>query len=173
MPSLYIDTRYKGSHGIGRYATEVVPRIVQSWVPFEPKSSPTAVTGSFSPSRLRLSSDTLLYSPGFGVGISRCRQLPTVYDLTHLRVPTGQRAQLHRVYYDRVLKPLIRRDGHVMTITETSANDIREWLDDDSIAIHNAGALNETVPSCAHQLRKSGQAYDQDCPNFSSSSNIN
>jgi glycosyltransferase involved in cell wall biosynthesis len=134
---LYVDTRWAGQHGIGRYATEVISRLPPGFKRLD-HGSPTSQIDIVNLQRLRVPRDALLYSPGYRTGFARCPQLLTVMDLIHLHPST--RAPRHVVaYYERLIKPAIRRLGHVMTISQTSAEALADWLDDDRVTIHDAG----------------------------------
>ena len=138
---VYVDTRvapYDG--GILRYAREIVSRLDVHWVAFNRPFKPARAIDVINPGRARLPSSALLYSPGYSAGVARCTQLLTLHDLTHLRMQNSKlRQHLHRAYYEGVVKPAVRRAGHVLTVSETTANEIRDWLDDDSVIVHNTG----------------------------------
>lgn len=155
---LYIDTRHHGDHGIGRYSREIISRIHEEWTEFHPRGSATSPTDAVNPARWTLPSTALLYSPGFNVGATQALQVPTLHDLIHLSAPGGRRDKLYRAYYERVLRPVIKRSGRVITVSATSARHIREWLADDSVVIYNAGN------GCSDAFSSSGQAYNLDRP---------
>jgi glycosyltransferase involved in cell wall biosynthesis len=92
-----------------------------------------------NPNRARLPRSALLYSPGYSAGVARCTQLLTIHDLTHLRTQNSRLQNLTRAYYEGVVKPAVRRARHVLTVSDTSANEIRNWLKDDGVTVHNAG----------------------------------
>ena len=157
---VHIDTRYAGNHGIARYAREIIPRLKIEWVAFDRPFRPTTSVDAINPNRARLPRSALLYTPGFGAGIARCTQLLTILDLTHLRAQNFGPRNLYRAYYDAVAKPAIKRAGHVLTISDTSANDIRSWLNDERVAIHNAGI------GCSSAFTREGPACQFDRPYF-------
>ena len=139
MSNLLVDDRYQGNHGIGRYAAEVIPRLTMPWSPLATKGSPLGLRDVLNLERLRAPRNSVIYSPGFGAGPSRARQIVTVHDLTHLHMPRGRRGEAHRVYYDKVLRPIIKSAGHVLTVSPSSARDIQEWLADDTVQVHDGG----------------------------------
>lgn len=63
-------------------------------------------------------------------------QTITVLDLIHLQSPVAAK---YRPYYDLFLKPLLKRNKHVLTISDTSKAHIERWLDDSGVAVINAG----------------------------------
>ena len=161
LSPVYVDTRYSGHHGIARYAREVIPRLNIQWRAFSRPFTPATPMDAINPNRLRLPSSAVLYSPGFSAGFAMCNQLLTVFDLTHLR--KGQsplRWHLNRAYYEGVVKPAIRRAGHVLTASETSANEIRNWLNDEGVSVHNAGV------GCSSAFVREGPSCKFDRPYF-------
>ena len=157
MRDLYVDTRWTGQHGIGRYATEVISRLPPGFGRLD-RGSPTNQADVVNLQRLRLPKDALLYSPGYRTGLSRCPQLLTVMDLIHLHPST--QAPRHVVeYYERLIKPVIRKLGHVMTISQTSADALAEWLNDDRITIHDAGLGCSPVFSPEGPVRVNARPY--------------
>lgn len=137
-PSLKIDTRWDGSHGIGRYAREVVSRLAVPWEHLGAMGSPSSPREAWRRDAGLASSD-VVYSPGYNASrVSRALQLVTVHDLIHMAVG-GPKGALYRVYYDAVVKPIIKRARSVITVSETSASAIRQWVDDDHVEVVNAG----------------------------------
>lgn len=134
LMTLYIDVRHKGTHGIARYASEVTQRLTIEWNEFEPKLSPSSPLDAVSPKRLTLSPLSTLYNPGFNTGPARCRQVLTLHDLIHLD-ESSPRGIARRVYYERVVKPVVIRTGRVFTVSDTSAEEISNWLMNDYVSI--------------------------------------
>lgn len=101
--------------------------------------NPTAVSSALRPGWLRPRKSDLIYSPGFGTGPSRARQLLTVHDLLHLREESvGVRAAAHRQYYERLVRPAAIRAGAVITVSRYSAHALRDWLGP-QVEVHNLG----------------------------------
>lgn len=165
--TVYVDQRYVGRHGIARYAQEVLGRLdlpVQSLPVGKEPTSPAAVTerGWRIPR-----ADDLIYSPGFGAGWAKAPVFLTVHDLIHLQVGAGgAKAVAHRLYYERVVKPTIKRAGHVFTVSETSAEAIRQWLDDEGVEIHNTGN------GCSEAFTTQGPAHRRERPYVLAVSNV-
>ena len=133
-PPVFIDTRWSGQHGIGRYAREVVSRLPDSFRRVESRLSPTSPLDVIFAERLRLSRSALWYSPGFNAGYGKAEQLVTIHDLIHLDSP-GEKSILKSQYYERVVKPQVLKTGMVLTVSDSSAHRIREWLSTDSVDI--------------------------------------
>ncbi|WP_137845674.1 glycosyltransferase family 1 protein [Microbacterium sp. 2FI] len=137
MTGLYVDDRYRGTHGIGRYAHEVLSRLRPEWQPLELDGNPHAPLDAFRPVG-GLGREALVYSPGYGALVRAPRQVLTIHDLIHLRLPWPGRAKF-LAYYGGPVRHAVRKSGLVLTVSETSARDIREWVRDDAVRIVNAG----------------------------------
>jgi len=135
--SLFVDDRYRGDHGIGRYAREVLARLRPEWQPLGLDGSPHRATDVVRrlPEAARRG---VVYSPGYGALIRAERQLVTVHDLIQLRLPSPRRLAF-AAYYGGPVRSVIRRTGAVLTVSETSRRDIQAWLRDDSVRVVNAG----------------------------------
>lgn len=135
---LYVDQRWVGKHGIGRFAAEVLAGISINYKELGAKGSASSPADLINPARTRLGQKDVLYSPGYNAGVSRALQVLTLHDLIHLN-SQGPKAQFRRSYYELVIRPAVRRAGSLLTVSETSAKYIRQWLDDPAIEIVNVG----------------------------------
>lgn len=151
MSGLYVDDRYRGDHGIGRYAQEVLPRLRPEWQPLGLDGSPHAPLDAFR--RLALDRDALVYSPGYGALVAAPRQVLTIHDLIHLRLPWPGRAKF-AAYYAGPVRHAVRKAGVVLTVSETSAREIVEWVRDDAVRVVNAGN------GCSAAFRPDGSATE-------------
>ncbi|NJP30809.1 glycosyltransferase family 4 protein [Micromonospora thermarum] len=134
-----IDTRWIGAHGIGRYAAEVIGRLRVEWEALDAKGNPASPIGVLKRPTTRSGKGIgLLYSPGYMGFRGVTQQIVTVHDLIHLQTRWPQRAR-YLAYYEQFLKPLIRRNGIVLTVSETSRDAIREWIGDPDVDIVNTG----------------------------------
>lgn len=131
--TVLIDKRWSGQHGIGRYAREVYDRLTVD-------SRPLPVTGATASgwSALKQVPRGLIYSPGYGGFVRSDRQVLTIHDLIHLKVAWPGRAK-YLAYYNLVIRPIVRRTGTVVTVSETSRLAVAEWISDDSVDVVNAG----------------------------------
>lgn len=143
---IYVDVRDAGehkrygvNHGIARYAREVIPRLTIPWLPLDGPFRRATPLDAINPRRIALPRSAVLYNPGFNAGLGTCAQLLTLHDLTHLRAPTSRLPWVTRAFYEGVVKPAARQVGHVLTNSETSAADIRDWFGDDRVTVHNTG----------------------------------
>ncbi|WGL52055.1 glycosyltransferase family 1 protein [Nocardioides sp. BP30] len=138
--TLFIDQRYTGNHGIARYAREVLSRFDMPFHRLPVAGSPTSPLAYVARGWRVPRRDDVIYSPGFGTGRSRARQLLTIHDLIHLTHPQpGLAGRAHERYYERLVKPAVARAGHVLTVSQTSATAIREWLSNDQVVVHTTG----------------------------------
>ena len=164
---IYVDVRDAGehkrygiNHGIARYAREIIPRLSIPWLPLEGPFRRATPLDSINPRRIALGRSEVLYNPGFNAGAGRCAQLLTLHDLTHLRAPTSRLPWITRAFYEGVVKPAARHTGHVLTNSDTSADDIREWFGDDRVQVHNTGI------GCSQEFTVEGPAVELERPYF-------
>ncbi|GAA2900006.1 glycosyltransferase [Microbacterium esteraromaticum] len=137
MTELYVDDRYRGAHGIGRYASEVLPRLRPEWRSLGLSGHAHSALDAFR-SLPGVGPGALVYSPGYGALVRAPRQILTVHDLIHLRMPWPGRAKFE-AYYRGPVRHAIRKAGVVLTVSQTSARAIREWIGDDAVEIVDAG----------------------------------
>lgn len=155
------DARWQGRHGIGRYATEVLSRLDVEWSPIGSERSPASPLSALDrPVTVNGARGDLFYSPGYGGLLDRSvPQIVTVHDLIHLQTPWPGRAK-YLAYYNGFLRPLIRRNRVVITVSETSRRAIAEWIDDDRVDIVNAGN------GCSSAFTAEGPVHVEDFPYF-------
>ncbi len=136
MTAIRIDDRYRGAHGIGRYAREVSGRLRVETQPLGLDGSPHAPWDALR-ALPTLGREDVVYSPGYGALLRAPKQILTLHDLIQLRAPWPERAKFV-AYYSAAVRPVVRRAGVVLTVSETSADDLRAWLGD-GIEVVNAG----------------------------------
>ncbi|WP_254359353.1 glycosyltransferase family 4 protein [Microbacterium hominis] len=135
--TILVDDRYRGAHGIGRYAREVLPRLELEWTSLGLDGSPHSPLDAFRSVPATAAGD-LVYSPGYGAFVRAPRQILTIHDLIQTKLPWPGRAKF-LAYYAGPVRTVVRRAGVVLTVSETSAREIREWVRDDAVRIVNAG----------------------------------
>jgi glycosyltransferase involved in cell wall biosynthesis len=125
-----VDGRYRGHHGIARYAAEVVPRLCDRLNADVLRSGSPGNTDFLRLRReLRHHPSALFYSPGFHAAWpTPTRQFITVHDLIHLDVPS-ERTHAKALYYRRVVRPAVRRAGTVFTVSNYSRQRLVDRLD--------------------------------------------
>lgn len=158
LPSLVVDQRWRGQHGIARYSAEVLQRLDLDYVGLESLLSPTSPLDVFSPSRQGLPRGSVIYTPGFNGGFTSAKQILTVHDLIHIQ-DQAEHSLLKKLYYDRIVKPAIVKAGTVFTVSETSAAQIREWVANDSVqvVVTGCGVSPEFQPEGTADTRAAGK----------------
>lgn len=123
---IYVDDRWLGPHGIGRFASEVVRRTgyTPAGVPGKPLSlqDPWRIRA-----RLQRLKPTHYFSPGFNPPIGKpCSFSITLHDLIHLEV-AAERSLAKDFYYKGIIKPALRKADVVFTVSEYSRSKIIDW----------------------------------------------
>lgn len=127
--NLLVDDRWFGATGIGRYAKEILQRAPSACV-IDKLSKTWARKNPVSPILLGLEINRkapgLFWSPGFMPPMN-CKfpYIVTVHDLIHLRY--GSRLQV--IYYNNVIRPLLKNAASILTVSEYSRRDILDWAD--------------------------------------------
>ncbi len=123
---VFVDTRWKQNHGIGRFASEVLNESV--WV---------TVKGGFSdifkpidPVRLFLActkNNDWFVSPSYNAPIFWShKSIITVHDLMHIKY--SEYAGLkNRLYYEFIVKPVCKNSPLVFTVSEFTKQEIVTW----------------------------------------------
>lgn len=154
--TVLVDDRYRGAHGIGRYAAEVLPRLTLPWEPLHLGGTPFSAVDAFRSVGAAAAPDALVYSPGYGALLRARRQLLTLHDLIQLSSP-GLGRWKFAAYYSGPVRDVVRRAGVVLTVSETSARALRSWVHDDDVEIVNAGN------GCSDSFRpRAGELHQSD-----------
>ena len=110
MSAIWVDTRWEGLHGIGRYAREVCTRLTVPWRSLGLDGAPASPAGA-----LAHVPPGLVYSPGYN-GFRRAeRQVLTLHDLIHLETSWPGRMK-YLAYYNAVVKPVVQLLSLPLTI---------------------------------------------------------
>ena len=133
-----IDTSWHGRHGISRFSSEVLRRVHIPRRFVTGGASPASPGDIVAPWRRRLDKHDVVFTPGFNAGLTRARQVLTLHDLIHLE-DDEEGSLAKRAYYERLVRPAVRRAGTVLTVSETSRKAITTWLRDDSVDVVNVG----------------------------------
>lgn len=144
---LLVDDRWYGSTGIGRYAKEILQR-VPAGNTIEQLSKPWAIKNPLSPYLLGLEinriAPDLFWSPGFMPPLnSRFPYIVTVHDLIHLYYG----GKLHAIYYNQIIRPLLKKAALILTVSEYSRRDILNWTGMPSekvVSVYNAASSGYT-----------------------------
>jgi glycosyltransferase involved in cell wall biosynthesis len=133
------DTRWIGSHGIGRFALELRNRLAG----FSPVGIPGKPSDPLDPLKLRKHlmqlRPELYFSPGYNVPLGNpCPFAFCIHDLNHMYVKANS-SLMKRSYYRILVQPAIRRAVAVLTVSEFSRQIICEWADVDPESVVNVG----------------------------------
>lgn len=129
--SLIYDARWIGEHGIGRFAREVRARLPVGTIDV-PGHDPVSVHGLLElEAQTRLlhvpGQDQVFYSPGYAPPVSwRGPLVFTIHDLIHLDV-AAETSRFKTLYYERVVRPAVRRSAAVVTVSEYSRQTVVDW----------------------------------------------
>lgn len=154
------DTRWIGSHGIGRFANEVIARL-DNVSPIGDQVAKLSLRDLWWISQeIKRHQPDVYFSPGFNPPLySRVPFVFTVHDLIHLHVK--EEANLvHQLYYAAVVKPALLKANRVLTVSEYSKQQLLIWqpkLAEDRVVVVGNGVSSEfTVHGERHQP---GYAY--------------
>ena len=135
---IVMDTSFHGRHGISRFSAEVLRRVQIPRRFITSGATPASPADIVASWRRRLGKNEIVFSPGFNAGITRARQVLTLHDLIHLE-NSDEASLAKRAFYERLVRPAVRRAGTVLTVSETSRQAIRAWVRDDDVEIVNVG----------------------------------
>jgi glycosyltransferase involved in cell wall biosynthesis len=148
--SILADTRWVGSHGIGRFAREVTSRLHNvislpsdlAPYPFHRLDIPLI---AWSLHRYR---PGVYFSPGFNPPVwSPVPFVFTIHDLILLEFPE-EASSLMQPYFRWVVKSAARRAYRVLTVSEFSKKEILEWsgLSEEKVVVVGNGVGAEFTP---------------------------
>ena len=138
MKCIY-DSRWVGTHGIGRFATEVLRHInVDEYIGFGRPMSPFDPLGlSFAFRDYQY--DSWFLSPGYNAPLfSKIPYILTIHDINHIDRPENS-SFLKRLYYSTVLKRLCKNSRGILTVSNFSKDRISDWFNISKDKIFNVG----------------------------------
>ena len=146
---LLCDGRWRGSHGIGRFATEALSRLPGARIleggagvflsPLDPFWIDFRIAGE----RPRA-----YFTPGFNPPFfAKVPLVLTLHDLIHLKDPR-EGGRLKGLYYEHVIKPALKRAVRVLTVSEFSKGEILSWakIPEERIAVVGNGVSPAFFP---------------------------
>lgn len=155
---IVVDTRWSGRNGIGRYAKEVTDRLSFGWQAIDSSGNPSSPWDFVTKSvKIGGVNPEGVYSPGYNGFLRNVPQTITLHDLIHLE---GPGAAKYRGYYDLFLKPLIKKNRQVLTVSETSKRHLEKWIDDPNVDVVNAGNGSSSA------FGRVGDAFETSRPYF-------
>lgn len=124
---IYADQRWIGSHGIGRFASNVLPSLPYS--PIALGGHPAAPLDAWRLSRAlrKLTRGDLFFSPGYNAPLF-CPSafVFTIHDLSHVYCAENT-SPLIRLYYGTVAKRACYRAAAILTVSEFTRSQILAW----------------------------------------------
>ncbi|SAL00405.1 glycosyl transferase, group 1 [Caballeronia fortuita] len=126
MEGVIFDGRWKGMHGIGRFATEVSDclRLTQAELRGNPASP---FDWLYLSVKLTSRTKTIFFSPGYSYPLFyRGRGVLVVHDLIHVDVPCSFWF-LKKLYCELILRTVCRRASAVLTVSEFSKRRLAEF----------------------------------------------
>lgn len=127
MNSIWMDGRWVGAHGIGRFAAELAARNGYQRLPLEGRPMAPADPLKLALALRRLDRRGVFFSPGYNAPLwARQPFVFTVHDLNHIDRSENS-SWLKRLYYQFVLRGACRRAAVVLTVSEYSRTRIVDW----------------------------------------------
>jgi glycosyltransferase involved in cell wall biosynthesis len=167
---IVVDTRWSGRNGIGRYAKEVTERLSFDWQAIDSSGSPSSPWDFVTKSvKIGGVNPKAVYSPGYNGFLRNVPQTITLHDLIHLE---GRGAAKYRAYYDLFLKPLIKKNRQVLTVSETSKRHLEKWIDDPNVNVVNAGNGSSAAFARAGEVFQATRPYLLYVGNLKSHKNV-
>jgi hypothetical protein len=143
---ILIDARMVGGvgHGIGNYVLDMAAALAERDLPFDltylvakgsnsilnnlpHRESSVGFLHPLEPWRLpkELEGFQLFHSPSFmSLASYPCPHVQTVHDLNHLHYGNP----IHKLYYQKLLFPSLQKAKSVVSVSETAAKELRDWL---------------------------------------------
>lgn len=129
MTILY-DHRWRGTHGIGRFATEVRKHLSRMAALDVIEQGPDPLSAQdplWLSWKIQSSRSGVYFNPGFNVPlVSKKPFVFTIHDLIHVHVPE-ERSKVKEVYYQRLVRPKANQAHRVLTVSEYSRKQILDW----------------------------------------------
>lgn len=121
------DGRWQGAHGIGRFATEILPRLQQTDILLRGPKPLSVSNLLWQPYYLRQHAHKVFFTPGFNpVLFSSMPFVITIHDLIHLHM-AGKDKHLKHAFYEAFIKPTAQRAYRILTVSDYSRQNIIEW----------------------------------------------
>ena len=127
LDGVIFDSRWIGSHGIGRFAQEIACRL-NFTSHYTSKNNPASF---FSALELGLwatpKKGRAIYTPGYIPPLFSALPFSfTIHDLNHIDVPHNS-SLFKQIYYRNIILPAINRAYRVLTVSEFSKKRIIDW----------------------------------------------
>jgi glycosyltransferase involved in cell wall biosynthesis len=146
------DGRWRGQHGIGRFATEVLARLTNTDI-LAQGPAPLSLQNLWWQSYVlaRQQPYKVFFNPGFNpVGFSSIPFVFTIHDLIPLQVKNTDISK--KLFFNCLIKPAAKRAHKVITVSEYSRQAILAWthLPPEQVVVVGCGSSESFTP---HGLR--------------------
>ncbi|WJV40590.1 glycosyltransferase family 1 protein [Raoultella terrigena] len=139
MNEIIFDSRWFGTHGIGRFAKEVFSGN-PSFTKIKMKGNPASKYDSIKLTLYLLFHKGIYFTPGYNSPLLfLSRTYITVHDLNHIDVESNS-SWLKRIYYNLILKRACRKAKAIFTVSTFTKERIAQWsgrCSDDIIVVSN------------------------------------
>jgi glycosyltransferase involved in cell wall biosynthesis len=147
--NILVDCRWIGSHGIGRFAVEILKRLPQTRrLTSGPKPS-SPIDPLYLSWILRAKKrPCLFFSPGYNAPLnSPVPFVFNIHDFNHLYAPSNSSA-LKKLFYQMFILPACHRAYKILTVSEFSKIKILEWsnMPDENVIVVGSGVDNKFSP---------------------------
>lgn len=143
-----MDVRWHGTHGIGRFASELARRIEHRPAQLSGRPADPLDAGRTAWHLRRLRAPDVYFTPGYNAPLTtRCPFVLTVHDLNHIDIAES-RGLATSLYYRTVLRRACTRATHVLTVSEFSRRRLLDWahLDPDRVSVVGNGVSDDFTP---------------------------
>lgn len=124
---LYVDQRWIGDHGIGRFARRVLSSLEYMPIPLEANPASPLDMFRLSLALRKATSRDLFYSPGYNSPLAcRARIIFTLHDLNHIDTREVS-STAKRLHYATFMMRSCHRAVRILTVSEFSRSRIAEW----------------------------------------------
>lgn len=138
FPDIDFDSRWIGTHGIGRFARELFCRLKFGGEIKSAMSPASPMDCIFITLRHLLRRRRIVFSPGYNAPIFGLdRYVLTVHDLNH--IDNQEHGCLKKLYYELILKRACRKALKVLTVSEFSRRRIISWAEIEESRVVNVG----------------------------------
>ncbi len=156
-----VDTRWIGSHGIGRFASEVIKRLDDVHAlkdMLSPVNPLDSVWGGWKIGQVKPQPE-VYFSPGYTPPLwCSVPFVFVIHDLNHIDRPESYSA-LKCVYYNYVMRPACHRSFRVLTVSEFSRKRIIEWSGVPKEKVINVGNGVDEAFQAKGVIHKPGYLY--------------
>lgn len=156
--SILADARWFGTHGIGRFARNVLSRLPHCEQLVSGPKPLSLLDPLWLTYQIVTKRPSVFFSPGFNPpALSTTPLVITIHDLTHLQLPAFATCG-RRLYYRWLVRPASNRAYRVITVSEYSRMEILKWTGLPETCVVNVGNGVDPV------FRPDGQRHDPGFP---------